>query len=195
MACALTLPAVAVDRQQRQTKTGQQMIATILRAWLGDAAFRRGNLNNHIGVTLDLAAPSQGRIGGAPGRAWSDRMKPPGEIAELARSPRRHGARQQRAARAPGVHGEHRGGGARERQRDRGVRHRAWRCSLTTTTTRRLARRRPRPPDLRARGTPQAFSRRADVNAKRVGNDHWARDAEHAGRRATLAAARRAGTT
>ena len=96
------------------------MIAAILRAWLGDAAFAtEGNLNNHIGVPLTLLrlrrdAPACGVV--------ELGMNHPGEIALLAgiAAPTR-GAGQQRAARAPGVHGQRRGRGARERRVDRGA--------------------------------------------------------------------------
>jgi len=48
------LPLIAVTGSNGKT-TVTQMIATILRAWLGDAAFATaGNLNNHIGVPLTL---------------------------------------------------------------------------------------------------------------------------------------------
>jgi UDP-N-acetylmuramoyl-tripeptide--D-alanyl-D-alanine ligase len=49
-----TLPLIAVTGSNGKT-TVTQMIAAILRAWLGDAAFAtEGNLNNHIGVPLTL---------------------------------------------------------------------------------------------------------------------------------------------
>jgi UDP-N-acetylmuramoyl-tripeptide--D-alanyl-D-alanine ligase len=48
------LPLVAVTGSNGKT-TVTQMIASILRAWLADAAFAtEGNLNNHIGVPLTL---------------------------------------------------------------------------------------------------------------------------------------------
>ena len=48
------LPLIAVTGSNGKT-TVTQMIAAILRAWLGDHAFStQGNLNNHIGVPLTL---------------------------------------------------------------------------------------------------------------------------------------------
>lgn len=48
------LPLIAVTGSNGKT-TVTQMIATILRAWLGDAALgTQGNLNNHIGVPLTV---------------------------------------------------------------------------------------------------------------------------------------------
>jgi UDP-N-acetylmuramoyl-tripeptide--D-alanyl-D-alanine ligase len=51
----LMLPLIAVTGSNGKT-TVTQMIAAILRAWVGDAAARAtaGNLNNHIGVPLTL---------------------------------------------------------------------------------------------------------------------------------------------
>ncbi len=49
-----TLPLIAVTGSNGKT-TVTQMIAAILRAWLGDAALATaGNLNNHIGLPLTL---------------------------------------------------------------------------------------------------------------------------------------------
>ena len=51
---ACTIPLIAVTGSNGKT-TVTQMIASVLRAWLGDAAFATaGNLNNHIGVPLTL---------------------------------------------------------------------------------------------------------------------------------------------
>jgi UDP-N-acetylmuramoyl-tripeptide--D-alanyl-D-alanine ligase len=50
----LMLPLIAVTGSNGKT-TVTQMIAAILRAWVGDAALAtQGNLNNHIGVPLTL---------------------------------------------------------------------------------------------------------------------------------------------
>jgi len=50
----MTLPLAAVTGSNGKT-TVTQMTASILRAWLGDAALAtQGNLNNHIGVPLTL---------------------------------------------------------------------------------------------------------------------------------------------
>jgi UDP-N-acetylmuramoyl-tripeptide--D-alanyl-D-alanine ligase len=52
----LHLPLIAVTGSNGKT-TVTQMIASVLRAWQGDAALAtRGNLNNHIGVPLTLLA-------------------------------------------------------------------------------------------------------------------------------------------
>ena len=111
------VPLVAVTGSNGKT-TVTQMIASILRAWVGaDAALATaGNLNNHIGVPLTLL-----RLRDVHRTAVIELgMNHPGEIAELSQpgaADRRAG--QQRAARAPGVHGQRRGGGARERRGDR----------------------------------------------------------------------------
>jgi UDP-N-acetylmuramyl pentapeptide synthase len=67
-----TLPLIAVTGSNGKT-TVTQMIAAILRAWLGDAALAtEGNLNNHIGVPLTLlrlrahAPRRRGRTGHEP---------------------------------------------------------------------------------------------------------------------------------
>ncbi len=74
------LPLIAVTGSNGKT-TVTQMIASILQAWWGDAAFATvGNLNNHIGVPLTLL-----RLAG-PHRAGVVElgMNHPGEIAQLA---------------------------------------------------------------------------------------------------------------
>ena len=78
------LPLIAVTGSNGKT-TVTQMIATILRAWIGAAAFSTtGNLNNHIGVPLTLLRLRQ------DDSAWHRvgvvelGMNHPGEIAELA---------------------------------------------------------------------------------------------------------------
>jgi UDP-N-acetylmuramoyl-tripeptide--D-alanyl-D-alanine ligase len=79
------LPLIAVTGSNGKT-TVTQMIASILRAWLGDGAFAtEGNLNNHIGVPLTLLRLRQ------DGRQWHRAgvvelgMNHPGEIALLAK--------------------------------------------------------------------------------------------------------------
>jgi UDP-N-acetylmuramoyl-tripeptide--D-alanyl-D-alanine ligase len=75
-----TLPLIAVTGSNGKT-TVTQMIAGILRAWLGDAAMAtEGNLNNHIGVPLTLLRLRE------PHRAAVVElgMNHPGEIAQLA---------------------------------------------------------------------------------------------------------------
>jgi UDP-N-acetylmuramoyl-tripeptide--D-alanyl-D-alanine ligase len=54
LACQFSLPLIAVTGSNGKT-TVTQMIASILRAWQGDAALAtQGNLNNDIGVPLTL---------------------------------------------------------------------------------------------------------------------------------------------
>lgn len=74
------LPLIAVTGSNGKT-TVTQMIATILRAWLGDAAHATaGNLNNHIGVPLTLL-----RLRDTHRAAVIELgMNHPGEIAQLA---------------------------------------------------------------------------------------------------------------
>ncbi|HET9643695.1 MAG TPA: UDP-N-acetylmuramoyl-tripeptide--D-alanyl-D-alanine ligase [Burkholderiaceae bacterium] len=78
------LPLIAVTGSNGKT-TVTQMIASILRAWLGESAFHtEGNLNNHIGVPLTLLRLRQDE------RTWHRAgvvelgMNHPGEIAMLA---------------------------------------------------------------------------------------------------------------
>ena len=76
------LPLIAVTGSNGKT-TVTQMIASILRTWLGaaDALATAGNLNNHIGVPLTLL-----RLRDAHRAAVVELgMNHPGEIAELAR--------------------------------------------------------------------------------------------------------------
>ncbi|PPE68542.1 UDP-N-acetylmuramoyl-tripeptide--D-alanyl-D-alanine ligase [Caldimonas thermodepolymerans] len=81
----MQLPLVAVTGSNGKT-TVTQMIASILRAWVGEAAFStQGNLNNDIGVPLTLLRLRQDE------RLWHRAgvvelgMNHPGEIAYLAR--------------------------------------------------------------------------------------------------------------
>jgi UDP-N-acetylmuramoyl-tripeptide--D-alanyl-D-alanine ligase len=76
-----TLPLIAVTGSNGKT-TVTQMIASILRAWVGEGALAtQGNLNNHIGVPLTLL-----RLRGGQHRAAVIElgMNHAGEIAELA---------------------------------------------------------------------------------------------------------------
>ena len=75
-----TLPLIAVTGSNGKT-TVTQMLAAILRAWLGDAALATaGNLNNHIGVPLTLL-----RLRATHRAAVVELgMNQPGEIARLA---------------------------------------------------------------------------------------------------------------
>ena len=88
LACAwrqrMHLPLIGVAGSNGKT-TVTQMIASILRAWLGDAAFATaGNLNNHIGVPLTLLRLRQdGAVHHRAGVVELG-MNHPGEIAELA---------------------------------------------------------------------------------------------------------------
>ncbi len=82
------LPLIAVTGSNGKT-TVTQMIAFILRAWLGDAALAtEGNFNNDIGVPLTLLRLRQDH---AAGGSWHRAavvelgMNHPGEIAQLAR--------------------------------------------------------------------------------------------------------------
>lgn len=75
-----TLPLVAVTGSNGKT-TVTQMIAAILRAAHGDAAFStQGNLNNHIGVPLTLLRLRAAHAAGVVELG----MNHPGEIGELA---------------------------------------------------------------------------------------------------------------
>jgi UDP-N-acetylmuramoyl-tripeptide--D-alanyl-D-alanine ligase len=74
------LPLVAVTGSNGKT-TVTQMLASILRAWVGEAAFAtQGNLNNHIGVPLTLLRLNAHHRAGVVELG----MNHPGEIAVLA---------------------------------------------------------------------------------------------------------------
>ena len=78
------LPLIAVTGSNGKT-TVTQMIATILRTWLGDAAFATvGNLNNHIGVPLTLLRLRQDEAVWHRAGVVELGMNHPGEIALLA---------------------------------------------------------------------------------------------------------------
>ena len=78
------LPLIAVTGSNGKT-TVTQMIASILRAWLGEAAFSTtGNLNNHIGVPLTLLRLRQNDETWHRAGVVELGMNHPGEIAELA---------------------------------------------------------------------------------------------------------------
>ena len=85
----MSLPLIAVTGSNGKT-TVTQMIGSILRAWLGEAAFWTvGNFNNDIGVPLTLLRLRQQSAG--EGAVWHRAgvvelgMNHPGEIATLAR--------------------------------------------------------------------------------------------------------------
>jgi len=74
------LPVLAVTGSNGKT-TVTQMLASILRAWVGDAAHATaGNLNNHIGVPLTVLALRDSHRAAVVELG----MNHPGEIAELA---------------------------------------------------------------------------------------------------------------
>ncbi len=78
------LPLIAVTGSNGKT-TVTQMIASILRAWLGDAAFATaGNFNNHIGVPLTLLGLRQDEKTWHRAAVVELGMNHPGEINELA---------------------------------------------------------------------------------------------------------------
>ncbi|HKX40047.1 MAG TPA: UDP-N-acetylmuramoyl-tripeptide--D-alanyl-D-alanine ligase [Burkholderiaceae bacterium] len=78
------LPLIAVTGSNGKT-TVTQMIATILRAWLADAAFATtGNLNNHIGVPLTLLRLRRDETAWHRAGVVELGMNHPGEIALLA---------------------------------------------------------------------------------------------------------------
>ena len=80
----MQLPLIAVAGSNGKT-TVTQMIATILRAWLGDAAFAtEGNFNNHIGVPLTLLRLRQDQAAWHRAGVVELGMNHPGEIAALA---------------------------------------------------------------------------------------------------------------
>jgi UDP-N-acetylmuramoyl-tripeptide--D-alanyl-D-alanine ligase len=79
-----TLPLIAVTGSNGKT-TVTQMIASILRAWQGDAALAtEGNLNNHIGVPLTLLRLRQNDQAWHRAAVVELGMNHPGEIAQLA---------------------------------------------------------------------------------------------------------------
>ena len=78
------LPLIAVAGSNGKT-TVTQMIASILRAWLGDGAFATaGNFNNHIGVPLTLLRLRQDDETWHRAGVVELGMNHPGEIAMLA---------------------------------------------------------------------------------------------------------------
>jgi UDP-N-acetylmuramoyl-tripeptide--D-alanyl-D-alanine ligase len=80
----LHLPLIAVTGSNGKT-TVTQMIASILKAWLADAAFATtGNLNNHIGVPLTLLRLRQDEHTWHRAGVVELGMNHPGEIAALA---------------------------------------------------------------------------------------------------------------
>ncbi len=81
----LHLPLVAVTGSNGKT-TVTQMVAAILRAWLGDGALAtEGNLNNHIGVPLTLLRLRQDDAVWHRAAVLELGTNHPGEIAPLAR--------------------------------------------------------------------------------------------------------------
>jgi len=80
----LQLPLIAVTGSNGKT-TVTQMIAAILRAWLGDAALATaGNYNNHIGVPLQVLRLRQDSTVWHRAAVLELGMNHPGEIAQLA---------------------------------------------------------------------------------------------------------------
>ena len=80
----LDLPLIAVTGSNGKT-TVTQMIATILRHWVGEAAFATvGNLNNHIGVPLTLLRLRQDERSFHRVGVVELGMNHPGEIGALA---------------------------------------------------------------------------------------------------------------
>ena len=109
------LPLVAVGGSNGKTTT-TQMVASILRAWRRRPARvrHRGQLQQRHRLAADAAAPARRlhRAGGGRARHEPRRRDRPAGADRRADDR----ARQQRAARAPGVHGQRRGGRARERR-------------------------------------------------------------------------------
>ena len=80
----MQLPMIAVTGSNGKT-TVTQMIASMLRAWLGDAAFAtQGNLNNHIGLPLTLLRLRQDDSRWHRAGVVELGMNHAGEIAQLA---------------------------------------------------------------------------------------------------------------
>jgi UDP-N-acetylmuramoyl-tripeptide--D-alanyl-D-alanine ligase len=80
----MQLSLIAVTGSNGKT-TVTQMIASILRAWLGDAAFwTEGNFNNDIGVPLTLLRLRQAEDGWHRAAVVELGMNHPGEIGQLA---------------------------------------------------------------------------------------------------------------
>jgi hypothetical protein len=107
-----TLPLIAVTGSNGKT-TVTQMIAAILRAWLGEPPGHAGQPEQPHRRAADAAAPAPAppRRGGRTGH------EPPGRDRAAGAPGRAHrGPGQQRAARAPGVHGHAWSRGARERR-------------------------------------------------------------------------------
>jgi len=78
------LPLIAVAGSNGKT-TVSQMVASILRAWLGDGALAtRGNFNNHIGVPLTLLRLRRDATTQHRGAVVELGMNHPGEIGMLA---------------------------------------------------------------------------------------------------------------
>ena len=78
---SMHLPLIAVTGSNGKT-TVTQMIAAILRAWMGDAALATaGNLNNHIGVPLTLLRLRLDDTTGHRAGVVELGMNHPGEIA------------------------------------------------------------------------------------------------------------------
>lgn len=80
----LRLPLIAVTGSNGKT-TVTQMIASVLRAWLGDAAFATvGNFNNHVGVPLTLLRLRRNETTAHRAGVVELGMNHPGEISRLA---------------------------------------------------------------------------------------------------------------
>ena len=80
----LQLPLIAVTGSNGKT-TVTQMVAAILRAWLGEGALATaGNLNNHIGVPLQVLRLRQDAVAWHRAAVLELGMNHPGEIAQLA---------------------------------------------------------------------------------------------------------------
>jgi UDP-N-acetylmuramoyl-tripeptide--D-alanyl-D-alanine ligase len=80
----MNLPLIAVTGSNGKT-TVTQMIAAVLRAWLGDAAFAtEGNFNNHIGLPLTLLRLRQDETIWHRAGVVELGMNHAGEIAQLA---------------------------------------------------------------------------------------------------------------